>query len=121
MSPSSPQIFPLSTWMRPTCTSATSPARAPGAGSPAIDAAPVAGCPGTDLAGTARPQGVGCDIGAFEVAAGTLAFSPSALAFQSTRVGGVRRLSVTARNTGLPGLAFPAVDVTGARISASAR
>ena len=91
-----------------------SAAGTPGAGSPAIDAAPVAGCPGTDLAGTARPQGVGCDIGAFEVAAGTLAFSPSALAFQSTRVGGVRRLSVTARNTGLPGLAFPAVDVTGA-------
>ncbi len=86
----------------------------PGAGSPAIDAAPVAGCPGTDLAGTPRPQGVGCDIGAFEVAAGTLAFSPSALAFTSTRVGSVRRLAVTARNTGLAGLAFPAVAVAGA-------
>ncbi len=47
-------------------------------------------------------------------AAGAGAFSPSALAFTSTRVGGVRRLSVTARNTGLPRRAFPAVDVTGA-------
>jgi CSLREA domain-containing protein len=37
------------------------------AGSPAIDAADNAACPPTDQRGTARPQGAGCDIGAFEV------------------------------------------------------
>ena len=37
-------------------------------GSPAIDAVPGADpeCTGTDQRGTARPQGAGCDIGAFE-------------------------------------------------------
>jgi hypothetical protein len=36
-------------------------------GSPAIDAAPVdADCPATDQRGVTRPQGGGCDIGAFE-------------------------------------------------------
>ncbi len=34
-------------------------------GSPAIDAG--ANCPGTDQRGASRPQGAGCDIGAFEV------------------------------------------------------
>jgi hypothetical protein len=34
--------------------------------SPAIDAAPVVGCPPTDQRGHARPYGAGCDIGAFE-------------------------------------------------------
>jgi predicted outer membrane repeat protein len=36
--------------------------------SPAIDAIPVASCttPGTDQRGVERPQGAGCDIGAFE-------------------------------------------------------
>ncbi len=38
-----------------------------GAGSAAIDAAPVAGCPATDQRGVPRPQGAACDIGAFEV------------------------------------------------------
>jgi hypothetical protein len=44
-----------------------------GAGSPAIDAIPAtgAGCTPRDQRGVARPQGPGCDIGAFEVAAGT--------------------------------------------------
>jgi CSLREA domain-containing protein len=37
------------------------------AGSPAIDAADAATCPPTDQRGTARPQGAGCDIGAFEM------------------------------------------------------
>ena len=36
------------------------------AGSPAIDAADDDYCPETDQIGTARPQGGGCDIGAFE-------------------------------------------------------
>ena len=48
----------------PTLTSALLP------GSPAINAVPVsgAGCPPTDQRGVARPQGAGCDIGAYEVA-----------------------------------------------------
>jgi hypothetical protein len=37
-----------------------------GAGSPAIDAGANAACPDTDQRGVARPQGVGCDIGAYE-------------------------------------------------------
>ena len=35
--------------------------------SPAIDAAVDANCPATDQRGVARPQGAGCDIGAYEV------------------------------------------------------
>lgn len=34
--------------------------------SPAIDVAPLLGCPATDQRGTLRPQGPLCDIGAFE-------------------------------------------------------
>jgi hypothetical protein len=42
--------------------------RALAAGSPAIDAwPPEAGCPATDQRGVTRPQGPGCDSGAFEV------------------------------------------------------
>ena len=37
------------------------------AGSPAIDAALLANCPATDQRGVSRPQGPGCDIGAFEL------------------------------------------------------
>ena len=36
------------------------------AGSAAIDAAVLANCPATDQRGVPRPQGAGCDIGAFE-------------------------------------------------------
>lgn len=36
-------------------------------GSPAIDAALAALCPGTDQRGVTRPQGAGCDVGAFEL------------------------------------------------------
>ena len=36
------------------------------AGSPAIDAGGAASCPATDQRGVARPQGAGCDAGAFE-------------------------------------------------------
>jgi hypothetical protein len=37
-----------------------------GAGSPAINQASAAACPATDARGVDRPQGAGCDIGAFE-------------------------------------------------------
>lgn len=37
------------------------------AGSPAIDAADAAICPATDQRGIARPQGAGCDVGAYEL------------------------------------------------------
>jgi predicted outer membrane repeat protein len=35
-------------------------------GSPAIDTAKASACPATDARGVSRPQGAGCDIGAFE-------------------------------------------------------
>jgi CSLREA domain-containing protein len=38
-------------------------------GSPAIDAAVAENCPATDQRGVERPQGAGCDIGAFELEA----------------------------------------------------
>jgi CSLREA domain-containing protein len=41
----------------------------PGDGSPAIDNAPVQGCPATDQRGVVRPFGAACDIGAYERAA----------------------------------------------------
>jgi hypothetical protein len=41
--------------------------RALGAGGPAIDTGPEAGCPPTDQRGVTRPQGARCDVGAFEV------------------------------------------------------
>ena len=37
------------------------------AGSPAIDTALPGACPATDQLGTVRPQGLGCDVGAFEL------------------------------------------------------
>jgi beta-glucanase (GH16 family) len=37
-----------------------------GSGSPAIDAADATACPATDQRGVVRPQGAGCDVGAFE-------------------------------------------------------
>ncbi|MEM9773538.1 MAG: SdrD B-like domain-containing protein [Chloroflexota bacterium] len=37
------------------------------ADSPAIDTANAGACPGTDQRGVSRPQGAGCDIGAFEL------------------------------------------------------
>jgi hypothetical protein len=36
------------------------------AGSPAVDAALLENCPATDQRGVSRPQGAGCDIGAYE-------------------------------------------------------
>jgi hypothetical protein len=46
-------------------------------GSPAIDVAAAAGCPASDQRGTARPQGAGCDIGAYERVPPTPPPSPS--------------------------------------------
>jgi CSLREA domain-containing protein len=97
-----------------------SAAGVPTVGSPAIDGAPVAGCPATDLAGVRRPQGVACDIGAFEVAAGTLVHSRTSLAFPAVRRGAVSTLGVTVRNTGPAGLAVP-VSISGAGFRIAAR
>jgi hypothetical protein len=36
-------------------------------GSPALDVGDPAQCPATDQRGVPRPQGAGCDIGAFEL------------------------------------------------------
>lgn len=46
------------------------PTMAEKAGSPAIDTADGGACPATDARGVPRPQGAGCDIGAYELAAG---------------------------------------------------
>ncbi len=43
------------------------PTHALGAGSPALDAADAGACPATDQRGVARPQGPGCDVGAYEL------------------------------------------------------
>lgn len=49
------------------------------AGSPAINAGNAAACPATDQRGVGRPQGSGCDIGAYERVP-VLAISPSLVA-----------------------------------------
>jgi len=46
-------------------------------GSPALDAGSASGCPSTDARGVARPQGLACDIGAFELAPPAVATSPA--------------------------------------------
>jgi hypothetical protein len=56
-----PLLGPLQDNGGPTQTLALLP------GSPAIDAALLANCPATDQRGVSRPQGAGCDIGAFEL------------------------------------------------------
>jgi len=53
-------------------------------GSPAIDAGDATNCPPTDARGVTRPQGTGCDIGAFEVEAPPPAASSTATPTQST-------------------------------------
>jgi CSLREA domain-containing protein len=59
-----PRLTLLADHGGPTLTVALEP------GSPAIDQIPTlgAGCPATDQRGVSRPQGAGCDIGAFEFA-----------------------------------------------------
>ncbi|RMG96318.1 MAG: glycosyl hydrolase family protein [Chloroflexi bacterium] len=54
-------LAPLADNGGPTQTHALTP------GSPAIDSAGAAACPATDQRGVSRPQGAGCDAGAFEL------------------------------------------------------
>jgi CSLREA domain-containing protein len=82
----------------------------PGAGSPAIDAATT--CPTVDLAGTSRPQGAACDIGALEVPAAAAAVARTGLDFGPVTTGGAATRSVDVINPGLPGLVLP-IAVTG--------
>ena len=56
-----PQLGPLENNGGPTQTQELLP------GSPAIDAADEAACPASDQRGVVRPQGTGCDVGAFEL------------------------------------------------------
>jgi CSLREA domain-containing protein len=58
--PIDPKIGPLAANGGPTRTHALL------AGSPAIDAAAAADCPGKDQRGVSRPQGAACDIGSYE-------------------------------------------------------
>ena len=46
-------------------------------GSPAIDTGAAEGCPKADARGAARPQGAGCDIGAFEYVPAAPAVAPA--------------------------------------------
>jgi hypothetical protein len=57
-----PQLGPLQSNGGPVETQALAPS------SPAVNAGSGVGCPATDARGVARPQGPGCDIGAFELA-----------------------------------------------------
>lgn len=84
-------------------------------GSPAIDAGDAANCPATDQRGVARPQGPGCDIGAFEWQPTTpyLAVAPAALTFVA--VAGAQpppAQPFTVTNTGLGALAWTATENT---------
>jgi hypothetical protein len=66
------------------------------AGSTAIDTADAAACPPTDEIGTTRPQGAGCDIGAYEVPVPVVATTPPAAkpATPTVAVAGIRRACV---------------------------
>jgi CSLREA domain-containing protein len=63
-----PQLGPLHHNGGPTPTMALAP------GSPAVDAGDDGTCSAVDQRGTPRPQGSHCDIGAFELVLGTIAF-----------------------------------------------
>lgn len=65
-----PKLGPLADNGGPTMTIA------PAADSPARDAASAAACPATDQRGVSRPQGSGCDIGAYELVS-RLSISPA--------------------------------------------
>ncbi|MDW5598093.1 choice-of-anchor Q domain-containing protein, partial [Conexibacter stalactiti] len=64
-----------------------------GAGSPALDAAPLSGdgaCPppATDQRGVERPQGAACDLGAFEARPAVASLAPASLEFGARLAGG---------------------------------
>jgi predicted outer membrane repeat protein len=63
-----PNVGPLANNGGPTRTMALPP------GSPALDGVPAtgAGCPPTDQRGVSRPQGPGCDVGAYELQVGAI-------------------------------------------------
>ena len=96
-----PQIGALADNGGPTDT------RALQAGSPAIDAGTNVDCPAADQRGTARPQGVNCDIGAYERVPDPPPAEPSAdLALKlkakpkRPRPGKRAKLTLIARNSG---------------------
>ena len=87
-------------------------------GSPAIDGAPAMGCPATDVLGTSRPQGAGCDIGAFEVVAAAATGIPAGVAFPARAIGVGATRVISVHNPGPPGIVISPV-VTGADFSAT--
>jgi CSLREA domain-containing protein len=72
--------------------------------SPAVDAAASDGCPDTDVHGTARPQGVGCDIGAVEALAAAPVATPGSVDFGTFPGGGGKDASVRVHNPGVAAL-----------------
>ncbi|MCQ3935926.1 MAG: hypothetical protein DPW18_02645, partial [Chloroflexi bacterium] len=77
------------------------------AGSPAIDAGTNSGCPATDQRGIARPFGIQCDIGAYEVNSATLTListdSQDGWILESTEtsgVGGTKNNTASTLNVG---------------------
>lgn len=77
------------------------------AGSPAIDAGTNSGCPATDQRGIARPFGIQCDIGAYEVNSATLTListdSQDGWILESTEtsgVGGTKNHTASTLNVG---------------------
>jgi VCBS repeat-containing protein len=77
----SPALGPLTDNHGPTPTMALA------AGSPAIDAGDPAACPATDQRGIARPQGAGCDIGAFELEPTSVNVAPTCVGYGGSTFG----------------------------------
>jgi hypothetical protein len=73
------------------------------AGSQAIDAANAGRCPTTDARGVARPQGAGCDIGAFEASKPTVTIVAPGNGARFA-LGAVVKASYRCSEAGLPGL-----------------
>ncbi len=73
-------------------------------GSPAIDAGDNNGCPSTDQRGIARPQGLRCDIGAFEFGVIVAAVTLNGSGFRTSQ-------TITYQATLNPGLTPTQVDI----------
>ncbi|MEO8306046.1 MAG: right-handed parallel beta-helix repeat-containing protein [Betaproteobacteria bacterium] len=82
--PIDPLLSPLANNGGPTRTMAL---QSGGPTSPAIDAGDDATCATTDQRGVARPQGIACDIGAYEVASGAAAPTLSSVVSRKTHGG----------------------------------